>query len=147
MLFRSHPPLYDSSFIPLEKKSLRISYSINPNPSHSLLTLFASRLATLPALRVSGFRDSSRETRSRSAQTFRTSNNILPNLDPDESSSSVLFSGSHRGQSKFVEVRKLSAFALSPLLPFLFFFFFFFFFFFAYNPSVMRMRLRHQRQH
>ena len=140
-----HPPLYDSSFIPLEKKSLRISYSINPNPSHSLYSLRSS--IGNPAC-FAGFRDSSRETRSRSARTFRTSNNILPNLDPDETSSSVLSSGSHRGQSKFVEVRKLSAFALSPLLPFLLlFFFFFFFFFFAYNPSVMRIRLRHQRQH
>ena len=125
------------------------SYSLNPNPSHSLV--LSSLLDWQPYLLCGfpGFRDSSRETRSRSAQTFRTSNNIFPNLDPDETSSSVLFSGSHRGQSKFVEVRKLSAFALSPLppplLPFLLLFFFFFFFF-AYNPSVMRMRLRHQRQ-
>ena len=127
------------------------SYSLNPDPSHTLL--LSSLLDWQPYLLCGfpGFRDSSRETRSRSAQTLQTSHNILPNLDPDETSSSVLFSGSHRGQSKFVEVRKLSAFALSPPPPFLpfllLFFFFFFFFFFAYNPSVMRMRLRHQRQH
>ena len=95
------------------------SYSLNSNPSHFLV--LSSLLDWQPYLLCGfpGFRGSSRETRSRSAQTFRTSNNIFPNLDPDETSSSVLFSGSHRGQSKFVEVRKLSAFALSPLLPFL----------------------------
>ena len=144
---KSTPSLYSKTPSYIRRQYVRLFIFPKPWPIPYPSTLFASGLATLPALRVSGFRDSSRETRSRSAQTFRTSNNILPNLDPDESSSSVLFSGSHRGQSKFVEVRKLSAFALSPLLPFLFFFFFFFFFFFAYNPSVMRMRLRHQRQH
>ena len=128
------------------------SYSLNPNPSHSLL--LSSLLDWQPYLLCGfpGFRDSSRETRSRSAQTLRTSNNILPNLDPDETSSSVLFSGSHRGQSKFVEVRKLSAFALSPLPPSSSFstsllLLLLLLLFFAYNPSVMRMRLRHQRQH
>ena len=122
------------------------SYSLNPNPSHSLV--LSSLLDWQPYLLCGfpGLRGSSRETRSRSAQTLRTLNNILPNLDPNETSSSVLSSGSHRGQSIFVEVRKLSAFTLSPLIPFLLLFFFFFFFF-AYNPSVMRMRLRHQRQH
>ena len=125
------------------------SYSLNSNPSHSLV--LSSLLDWQPYLLCGfpGFRDSSRETRSRSAQTLQTSHNILPNLDPDETSSSVLFSGSHRRQSKFVEVRKLSAFALSPLpplLPFLLIFVFFFFFFFSYNPSVMRIHLRHQRQ-
>ena len=97
------------------------SYSLNPDPSHTLL--LSSLLDWQPYLLCGfpGFRDSSREMRSLSAQTLRTSTNILPNLDPNETSSSVLSSGYHRGQSKFVEVRKLSAFALSPLLPFLLF--------------------------
>ena len=93
------------------------SYSLNPNPSLSLLLSSLLDWQTYLLCGFPGFWGSSRETRSRPAQTLRTLNNILPNLDPDETSSSVLFSGSHRGHSKFVEIRKLSAFALSPLPP------------------------------
>ena len=53
------------------------SYSLNPDPSHTLL--LSALLDWQPYLLCGfpGFRDSSRETRSRSAQTLQTSNNLF----------------------------------------------------------------------
>ena len=142
-----HSPLYDSSFIPLEKKSLKISYSLNSNPSHFLV--LSSLLDWQPYL-LCGFPGfvTLLERRVRAPRKrFEPRTIFYQTLTQMRPRVPCYFLGPI--EDKANSSRFGSSLPSHFLLFFLFyfFFFFFFFFFFAYNPSVMRMRLRHQRQH
>jgi len=114
------------------------SYSLNPNPSHSLLLSSLLDWQPYTALRVSGFPGlysvdafALRANASNLEQYFTQMRPRVPcyHLDPIEDKANL----SRFGNSLSSHFLPLPP----PLLPFLllFFFFFFFFFFFAYNPS------------